>query len=594
MEQLDEESIEQIIRDPQTRVAAAEALAQIRAARELTIPNAEGLDAIAEMMGRERGEFWVDSLKHAGQLETFVAALRSRGLAVKSWVVNSADVNFDDKELRHFLGRAETFRCKVRVSGVVKGSGILVGPSSALTAWHVIAVAAPNDSATAAEIVIELADGRTIPAVPLPVSSPCGDVEWPPEGGRAPKSDDEVRDRHDVALLRLKEPVGIHLTFAPLASPAYAFGGRTAVVLVSHPEGEWRGVEFAKLRKLRNLTARWGYDTDGTRGGSSGGGCFDTKFSLAGIHQGRADGGGRLVPLIRFDSQVRQTITDDETPPLLWSLDGTPDSGLVVGRDAFFKGYHAAMRGPSRVRGLWIRRIDLLHDVSGLPFSFEMLEKLVARSPNGRLVRVSFDVIVHDLPDEIARRAAVAGLAVEAPVAQLGVGLEDTEPEAVIADRSRRLALSLEDKARALNIRLWVFFDHPSAVFGDELRWALTAFVGQAMRCEHLRVVLAGYETMQMPGDEFQESFDAQGDGAPGFMVEYLADVKATDVSNLIKTAAKDMHRTISPERVDEWVKEALKDLQPINNRYDSVLRAKIAQRLQPKLKQLRDEGVHV
>ena len=82
MEQLDEESIEQIIRDPQTRVAAAEALAQIRAARELTIPNAEGLDAIAEMMGRERGEFWVDSLKHAGQLETFVAALRSRGLAV--------------------------------------------------------------------------------------------------------------------------------------------------------------------------------------------------------------------------------------------------------------------------------------------------------------------------------------------------------------------------------------------------------------------------------------------------------------------------------------------------------------------------------
>jgi len=592
MEQLDEESIEKIIQDPQTHGAAAEALAQIRAAREQSIPNAEALDTISEMMGRERGEFWVDSLKHAGQLETFVAVLRSRGLAVKSWVVNSTDSMFNDKELKHFLDRADTFRCKIRVGGMVKGSGILVGPSSVLTAWHVIAVAAPNDAATASDIVIELADGRMIPAVPLPVSSPCGDVEWPPEGGRAPKSDDEVEDRHDVALLRLKQPVGIHLTFASLASPAYAFGGRAAVVLVSHPDGEWQGVEIARLRKLRNLTARWGYDTDGTRGGSSGGGCFDTKFSLAGIHQGRAEGGGRLVPLIRFDSRVRQAITDDETPQLLWSLDGTPDGGLVVGRDAFFKGYHAAMRGPSRVRGLWIRRIDLQHDVSGLPFSFEMLEKLVARSPACRLVRASFDVIVHDLPDEIARRAAVAGLVVDAPEAKLGVGLEDTEPEAVIADRSRRLALSLEDKARALNVRLWVFFDHPSAAFGDESRWALTAFVDQAMRCEHLRIALAGYEAIQMPGDEFQESFDAQGDGAPGFMVEYLADVKATDVRNLIKTAARDMHRTISPERVDEWVKEALKGLQPINNCYDSILRVEIAQRLQAKFKQLRDEGV--
>ena len=593
MKQLDEESIEEIIQDPLTRAAAAEALAQIRAARELKIPNADGLDTIAEMMGRERGEFWVDSLKHAGQLETFVAALRTRGLAVKSWVVNSTNSTFDPKGLMHFLGQADTFRCKIRVGGMVKGSGILVGPSSALTAWHVIAVAPPENAATASDIVIELADGRTIPAVSLAVSSPCGNVEWPPENGRAPKSDDEVEGHHDVALLRLKEPVGIHLTFASLASPAYEFGGRAAVVLVSHPDGEWRGVEFAKLCKLRrNLNARWGYDTDSNRGGSSGGGCFDNKFSLAGIHQGRAEGGGRLVPLIRFDNLVRQAITDDETPDSLWSLDGTPDSGLVVGRDAFFKGYHAAMRGPSRIRGLWIRRIDLQHDVSGLPFSFEILEKLVARSPTSRLMRVSFDVIVHDLPDEIARRAAVAGLVVDAPEAKLGAGLEDTEPEAVIADRSRRLAQSLEDKARALNVRLWVFFDHPSAAFGDESRWALTAFVDQAMRCEHLRIALAGYEAIQMPGDEFQESSDGVGVGAPGFMVEYLADVTAMDVSNLIKKAAGDMHRTISPERVDEWVKEALKGLQPINNRYDSILRAEIAQRLQPKLKQLRDEGV--
>lgn len=591
MRHLDEESIEQIIQDPETQTVAAEALAQIRETRESTIPNAAALDACAALLGQERGNFWVYTLKNLGHMETFVAALRGRGLAVNGWELNAADIQFDKEKLRFFLGQVDTFRCKIRVGGEVKGSGILVGPSSALTAWHVVANAAPDVPLAATDIAIELADGRTIPAVPLPVSSPCGDVEWPPGGGRIPKSDEEVHERHDVALLRLREPAGIHLSYAPLASPAYAYGGPAAVVLISHPNGEWNGVEFAKLRKLRNLTARWGYDVQGNLGGSSGGGCFDTRFSLAGIHQGRAGSGGRLVPLIRFDSSVRQAIAEDVTPQVLWSLDGTPDSDVVVGRDAFFKGYHAAMQGPQRVRGLWIRRIDLQHDVSGLPFSYELLAKLVARTLACRLMRVSFDVIIHDLPDEIARRAAVAGLAVMAPETHVGVGLDHTEPEAVVADRSRRLAQSLEDKATALNIRLWVFFDHPSAAFGDELRWALTAFVDQAMRCDHLRVVLAGYEAVQMPGEEFQQSYQAQGNGGAGFMVEYLADLQPSDVRNLIESAASQMDRPITPERVTEWTNEALQGLISINNRYDSKLRAEIGRRLQPKFQQLRDEG---
>lgn len=591
MQHWDEESIAQIIEDPQTQAAAAEALAQIRTTRESDIPNAAGLDTCAAVLNRARGELWVEQLKHAGQLETFVGALRSRGLAVNGWQLDPANVAFNEHKLARFLGRVDAFRCKISVGGTIKGSGILVGPSSALTAWHVIATAGPGEAATAADIVIELADGRTIAAVPLPVSSPCGDVEWPPEGGRLPRTDGEVSERHDVALLRLREPAGLHLSFATLASPAYAFGAPAAVVLISHPEGEWRGVEFAKLRKLKNLTARWGYDVVGNRGGSSGGGCFDTRFSLAGIHQGRAGGGGRLVPLIRFDGSVRKAISDDVIPHMLWSLDGTPDSDLVVGRDAFFKGYHAAMQGPERVRGLWIRRIDPQYDLSGLPFSYELLAKLVARSPDYRLVRVSFDVIVPDLPEEIARRAAAAGLTVATPAAHPGVGMEHTEPEAVVGDRSRRLAQIVEDEARGLNVTLWLFFDHPSAAFGDELRWALAAFVDQAMRCDHLRIALAGYEAMQIPGDQFQESYDAEGNGAAGLMVEYLTDLHPHDVRILIESAARDMDRPISPERVDEWVTEALKDLHSVNQRYDSTLRLEIGRRLQPKLQQLRDEG---
>jgi len=587
-----EADIERVIRDSSTHARAAEALAQIRLGREGEIPSAEGLDTAASLVGEDRAQFWVAMLKRKNSLATFVAALRMRGLAIETWSLSYEQTLFPDEKLAGFLARARSFRCKVRVGGTVKGSGTLVGPSSALTAWHVTAVDAPGAMQTEMpDIEVELADGRTIPAAMLAASSPCGDVEWPPEGGRAPKTDAEVQDRHDVALLRLKQPAGIHLTFAALASPPYEYGGPVSVVLISYPEGEWRGVEFAKLRKLRNLTARWGYDIAGTRGGSSGGGCFDTSFGLAGIHQGRAAGAGRLVPLIRFDGIVRQAIADDEIPEMLWSLDGTPEGGLVVGRDAFFTGYHAAMRGPPRARGVWIRRVDLQHDVSGLPFSFEILDKLVARSPDTRLVRVSFDSMVHDLPSEIARRALESGVKVEAPAAMSGVAVDQTEPEAVVADRSRLLARTLDGKGREMGIRLWVFFDHPSVVFGDESRWALTAFVDQALRLESLRVVLAGYEAIQMPGAQFETRFDAEGEGAPGLMIEYLTDVGEIDVRNLIEAAARDMGRAISPERVQEWTAEALKGLNPVNGRYDSVLRTEIASRLEPRLKELCDEG---
>ncbi len=592
-ETFDDETIEQIVRGEATHAQAVEALAQIRVGRESEVPNAEGLDTAADLVGEERAEFWVATLKRKNVLPTFVTALRLRGLAVPAWQLGIEDSVWREKDQAAFLGRMGAFRCKVRFKNEVKGSGVLVGPSTVLTAWHVVAVAAPNaEQKPAPEIVVELADGRTIDAVVLPAASPCGNDEWPPETGRAPKTDAEVADRHDVALLRLKQPAGIHLSFAALASPPYEYPGPAPVVLVSHPEGQWYGPEFGKLRKLRKLTARWGYDVHSNRGGSSGGGCFDTRFRLAGIHQGRADGAGRLVPLIRFDSVVRQAIERDGTPDKLWSLDATPDSGLVVGRDAFFTGYHAAMRGPARARGLWVRRVNPKNDVSGLPFSFEMLQKLVARRPDARLARISFDTVLQDLPAEIARRATEAGVAVEAPAAVSGVGADQTEPEAVIADRSRLLAQALDAGAQALNIRFWLFFDHPAIVFGDESRWALTAFVDQAMRLDHLRIALAGFETVQMPGAQFENPFEAEGSGRPGLMVEYLADVRESDVRNLIDAAATDMGRAISPERVSEWTTEALMGLDPVNGRYDSAHRAEIARRLQPRLQQLRDEQV--
>ena len=361
------------------------------------------------------------------------------------------------------------------------------------------------------------------------------------------------------------------------------------MVLVSYPNGNFDGIEVAKIRRLKpKMVARWAYEVQAAQAGSSGGGCFNSGFRLAGVHQGRSDLGGRLVPLRRFDALVRAAIEDDVAPEYLWSLDGTPDSSLVVGRDAFFSGYQATLR-TTRARGIWVRRVDLNNDVSGLPFSFDLLSKLVSRSVNARVIRVSFDAVVDDFAAEVARRATEAGIAVGVPVARDGVGVAQTQPEAVIADRCRVLAQELDAQARGLGLTLWIFFDHPAVAFGDEARWAVAAFVDQVLRLNNLRIALAGFEAIQMPCRQFENRFEAEGDGAPGLMLEFLTHVLRSDVTTLIEAAARDLHRTVSVERIAEWTDEALNGLSQVNDQYDSAQRRVIGERLQPLLQKLRD-----
>lgn len=563
-------------------------MAQIRVGEESQLPKAEALDAAADTLNLDRAGFWVATLNQQQRLQTFGHALKGLGVLDAERQLPPEFSVLNTAGLSQFIARLESFRCRVSVNGHTTGSGILVGPSSALTAWHVTAVAAPKDEQIPVPIIeVELADQRRIGAVALPASaSRCGDDEYL---GRAPKADDEVKDLHDIVLLRLKRPAGIHLKFAELAPPAYELRPSASVVLVSYPNGDFDGIEVAKIRRLKpKMVARWAYEVQAAQAGSSGGGCFNTGFRLAGVHQGRSGFGGRLVPLRRFDTLVRTAIEDDVAPEYLWSLDGTPDSSLVVGRDAFFSGYQATLR-TTRARGIWVRRVDLNNDVSGLPFSFDLLSKLVSRSVNARVIRVSFDTVVDDFAAEVARRATEAGIAVGVPVARDGVGVAQTQPEAVIADRCRVLAQELDAKARGLGLTLWIFFDHPAVAFGDEARWAVTAFVDQALRLNNLRIALAGFEAIQMPCRQFENRFEAEGDGAPGLMLEFLTHVLRSDVTTLIEAAARDLHRTVSVERIAEWTDEALNGLSQVNDQYDSAQRRVIGERLQPLLQKLRD-----
>ncbi len=572
---------------------AADALAAIQLGRQGGILKPEGLKCAADAVDEPVvAKFWTTMLKARSLLPDFVLALQARGVQIERVRLPSYDAtHWQPGALEAFMARASLFRCQILANSQVCGSGILAGPGSVLTAWHVIAVAPPDKpQEPAPQIEVLLANGKRIGAA-LRYSSFCGDVEY---AHQMPVSDEEIQGRNDLALLALREPAGLHLSFAALPPEPCECRDNSAFLLVHYPEGRYRGHVFGKLMQIRDLTGRWRHDILDTASGSSGGGCFDTRFQLAGLHQGRhPESGGRLVPAGRFGKEVRQHLARDEIPDSVWSLDGTPTGELVIGREAFFFAYAAAMRGAKRVRGLWVQRTDARNDVSGLPFSRRLLDRMVARSPATRLVVIEFNELVRDLPDEIARRVAAAGVPV-APVAPLdGVAAAHAELEAVVADRSRRLATAIDTAVREAGLRLWLFFDHPKIVFGDAHRWALTAFIDQALKEDGLRLAIAGYEAMQLPGTTFQNPDEAAGDGMPGLLVEYLAGFTRLDVQNLIRSAVKDFGRGISDERVQELVDDAVAGLTATTGVfYESWMAAEVGKRLQPKLRELQDKAM--
>ncbi|MBJ7415827.1 MAG: trypsin-like peptidase domain-containing protein [Niveispirillum sp.] len=560
------------------RVVAQQALDALRYGRESSIPDANGFKVQADMSGKSLAALWAARLDAAGLLDDFAYALAARGVVLDEDEPLPCEAShFDDKALGTFLARSQAFRCQILVDGQGQGSGILVGPSSVLTAWHVIAVAPPDAEQRPVDIEVKLANGRQITATRL-YESRCGNEEY---RNRSPKTDDDIVDRNDLALLSLREPVGLHFHFAALPQPPFQCRHKSALLLLHYPEGKWHGVTFGKFQRLRKLTGRWGHDINPTAPGSSGGGCFNTQFQLAGLHQGRISSqAGRLVPVDRFLDAIREHVAKDEIPDSVWSLDNTVTGELVVGREAFFHGYAAAARGPARVRGLWIQRSNLRDDVSGLPFTYRLLDRMVARSPSAQIVRISFDNIVHDFLEEIARRVTAAGL----PIAKMGwadgVAPTQTEPEAAVSDRSRRLATAIDAAAGTAGTRLWLFFDHPQILFGDEHRWALTAFVDQALRLENLRLAMAGYEAIQLPGAKFGSGAEAGGEGKPGFYVEYLNGFTRYDVENLVRNAAKGTGETVSDERVKELVDKALAGLASVNGIYKPWTAAEVGRRL--------------
>src|SRR4051794_21276145 len=80
--------------------------------------------------------------------------------------------------------------------------------------------------------------------------------------------------------------------------------------------------------------------------------------------------------------------------------------------------------------------------------------------------------------------------------------------------------------------------------FLDRRKCLLTredGFVAAALTRPRLRLVITGFETLQLPGQEFQAPGEAAAGSAPGLVVEYVGGFRRSDVLDLLTLAAEDL-----------------------------------------------------
>src|SRR5204862_2573281 len=132
-----------------------------------------------------------------------------------------------------------------------KGTGCLVGPGLVLTAWHVVAVAAPGQpQEPAPTITVQLFDDTKHEAfMPPQFASPCSPAEFDEQ---PPRADADVAGGHDVALLMLKTRAPRHLGYARLPRPAPSTRTGTSLFLAHFPEGAAPGLRVGHTSKIRH------------------------------------------------------------------------------------------------------------------------------------------------------------------------------------------------------------------------------------------------------------------------------------------------------------------------------------------------------
>jgi hypothetical protein len=196
---------------------------------------------------------------------------------------------------------------------------------------------------------------------------------------------------------------------------------------------------------------------------------------------------------------------------------------------------------------------------------------LQRREADHTLVRISFDGLVTDLVEDIHRRVAATGLPIAALNATPGTPPDQLSPERTAGERTRLLAAAVEEAAANAERTVWFFFDTPSVALTQPARLLLDGFVTAALRQPHLRLVVAGFETVALPGREFIAPSAATGPGPPGLVVEFLGGFSRRHVLDFLTRAHRDLARTDPDPRVIEGVADRV--LAPLTS-FNGVYRA--------------------
>lgn len=571
---------------------AAEAAGALLAVQSGDSPlTVEAINVVAARVNKDPAKFWLEQLEAMGLVASFVGALRARGLQLEDSVLDDPDGVIPTEELRRFLAQAQAFRCRVLKNNRVAGSGVLVGPSLVLTSWHVIAVAGPGKpQEPEPNLEVLLADNMKFAIkVPTIFQSECGDAEYE---SRAPLKDSDVNDRHDVALLKMVLPAATHLGHIRLMSPPPLPRNGGRVVLIHFPGGTDHVIDFGFAAKISNVTARWRHNVP-TAGGSSGGACFDKDLQFIGIHQGEFDASARFIPAGSFINSIVDHVRNDVAPPRLWSLDGTVSGPLVIGRNQFFQAIAEAGHAAGRVRGVRIKRAVIESTSTGLGFSHDILQQLlVRRGPEHCLVRVMQDQIVDDLVADIRRRVRLGGLDLPEPLAeQASAAAGKAPPEAAARERAENLAAAIEAAAAKAGRTVWLFIDNPTVPLTEAARVTIEGLVGASLTKPRLRLVIAGLETLTLPGPEFAGLPASETDRSPGLVVEFIGDFRRADILDLLTVASMDLTGAVEEGRVAYATDRALFDLPHVNGLYAQELLATVSQRLRADLRLIAGGG---
>lgn len=543
------------------------------------LPGSLSLDVLRDMAATSEGLFTVadlllSALNRHQMSGRFVAYLRARGIDLLPRAHDDLiDIEFTDDfgsvvigpvphddldlaGLAAFAGSAQAFRCRIRIDGQVRGSGALISPRLVLTAAHVVegAMAARGNGA-GPRLEITASDGKTYPARvvwSLPHHAAEAEGDLPPP---------EAADTHaDVALLRVDSPLGRLFGRMKLPDPPPDWIGPGLFTLIHFPDGQVRGLSIGRIQRNGPDDIRQFHTVD-TEPGSSGGPGFDRRFAFLGLHQGRWQAFRRIVPYARFATHpdFRVELERDRPPAHPWSLDGSLDSHMIIGRGLFFDTLSVMIEGSApNLRGVWVKRAQI-DQTEGLGFGFRMLEAfLAAHDRKDDILRLSTGA---DTDDLIGYLEALVFGAQEANETHPGVRVDETTSVAHDADRARALADRLDRRAQIRDRALWLYFENPPSGLSRDAQFQFEHLIRAVILRAHVHLILAGFETYDLMLRAFTRPDEARRSSARGVVVEYLGNFRRSDVAATVQAMNEGLRLDWTEAIQQHFVSRALRDI---------------------------------